>query len=224
MDDRMTDRTMRRLRRVGITQRPIALPERDEVRDSLDVRLARLVWDLAYIPIPMTNAVAQATGPGDGGPSSVTEYLSGLALDAIVLSGGDDVGEPPARDHTERAALALAERYGLPVLGICRGMQLINVMAGGTLTPVEGHVATRHQVHGTSSAPREVNSFHRLAILPGGLAADLEATAFAPDGTVEAVQHRRLPWTGIMWHPERESPFVEDDLKLVSDALTGLNG
>lgn len=220
----MTDGPMRRLRRVGITQRPMALPERGEVRDALDVRLARLVWDLRFVPVPITNAIAEDTGPGDAGPSSVDDYLAALALDAIVLSGGDDVGEPPARDRTERAALALAVREGLPVLGICRGMQLINVMAGGTLTPVEGHVATRHEVQGSPSAQREVNSFHRLAILPDGLAADLEATAWAPDGTIEAVKHRRLPWTGIMWHPEREAPFAEDDLQLVTDALTGLHG
>ena len=224
MDDQMSDGPMRRLRRVGIIQRPMALAERDEVRDTLDVRLARLVWDLAFIPIPITNAVAQSAGLGDGGPSNVDDYLSALALDAIVLSGGDDVGEPPARDRTERAALALAERERLPVLGICRGMQLINVMAGGMLTPVEGHVAARHEVQGSPIAKREVNSFHRLAILPDGLAADLKATAWAPDGTVEAVKHRRLPWTGIMWHPEREAPFAEDDVKLVTDALTGLHG
>lgn len=220
----MTDGPMSRLRRVGITQRPMALPERDEVRDALDVRLARLLWDLMFVPVPITNAIAGITGSGDVGPSSVDDYLSALALDAIVLSGGDDVGEPPARDRTERAALALAERERLPVLGICRGMQLINVIAGGTLAPVEGHVATRHEAQGSAIAKREVNSFHRLAILPDGLAAELKATAWAPDGTVEAVKHRRLPWTGVMWHPEREAPFAEDDVKLVTDALTGLHG
>ena len=219
----MSDGPMRPLRRVGITQRPMALPDRDEVRDALDVRLARLIWNLMLVPVPITNAIAGATDPNDAGPSSVDGYLAALALDAIVLSGGDDVGDPPARDCTERAALALAEREGLPVLGICRGMQLINVVAGGTLTPVEGHVATRHVIKGSSIAQREVNSFHRLAVPPDGMAADLEATAWAPDGTVEAVKHRRLPWTGIMWHPERESLFDEDDLQLVKDALTGLH-
>jgi len=220
----MTEGLMRRLRRVGITQRSMALPERMELRDALDVRLAHLVWDLMFVPVPITNAIAQTTGPSGAASSDVDDYLVALELDAIVLSGGDDVGEPPARDRTERAALDLAGREGLPVLGICRGMQLINVMSGGTLTPVEGHVATRHEVHGSPVARREVNSFHRLAILREGLAADLEATAWAPDGTIEAVQHRRLPWTGIMWHPERESPFAEEDLRLVGDVLNGGHG
>jgi len=221
-----TGGSMRTSRRVGITQRPMVLPERDETRDALDVRLARLVWDLGFAPVPIVNAIAD-TQPADASPADAQsadaplDYLEALGLHAIVLSGGDDVGDPPARDRIERAALALAERDGLPVLGICRGLQLLNVVGGGTLTPIDGHVATRHMVEGPRVARREVNSFHRLAIAPDGLAADLEATASAPDGTIEAVQHRHLPWTGIMWHPERERPFADADLGLVADALAG---
>jgi len=225
----IVDRTggpMRTLPRVGITQRPMELPERGETRDALDVRLARLVWDLGFAPVPLANAVAEAPDDaGDAGDRDASgaalAYLESLQLDAIVLSGGDDVGDTPARDRIERAALALAERDGSPVLGICRGLQLLNVVGGGTLTAVDGHVASRHTVEGPLVARREVNSFHRLAIAEGGLAAELEATAWAPDGTIEAARHRNLPWTGVMWHPERERPFAAADLTLVAAALAG---
>lgn len=208
---------MGELRRIGITQRTMVLAERGESRDTLDVRLARLVWELGLTPIPLTNALAE----NDADPAVVLTYLSSLGLDAVVLSGGDDVGDPPARDRTERAVLALAEREGLPVLGICRGMQLLNVFLGGSLTPVDGHVATRHAIEGPAFQRREVNSFHRFAIAPDGLGPDLVALAHADDGTVEAVRHLQRPWTGMMWHPEREAPFVEEDLMLVASALHG---
>lgn len=198
------------MRRVGITQRQVELPERDEVRDALDARLPRLLWELGLVPVPLANDVTDADA-----------YLGALHLDAFLLSGGDDVGEPPARARIERSALDLAARRGLPLLGICRGMQAVVTACGGALVPVDGHVATRHAVDGPLTGLREVNSFHALGVLPEGLPDELRALALAPDGTVEAVRHREHPWTAIMWHPERERPFVADDRALVLEALTG---
>jgi putative glutamine amidotransferase len=147
-----------------------------------------------------------------------------LGLDAIVLSGGDDVGHPPERDRIERAALVLAERDDLPLLGICRGMQVLNIMGGGRLESREGHVAVRHHIEGPDVARREVASFHRLVIPADGVAPDLVPFAWAEDGTIEAVRHRSRPWTGLMWHPERTEPFVSDDIALIASALTRVQG
>lgn len=203
---------MRTLRRVGVTQRQQVVAERDEVRDVLDVRLARLLWDAGLAPVPLANAVARSV-------DEASAYLEALGLDAIVLSGGDDVGHPPDRDRIERAALALAEREGLPVLGICRGLQVLNVAGGGRLEAGEGHVATRTIIDGPDVVRREVACFHELVITQDHLAEDLVPFAWAEDGTVEGVRHRSLPWTGIMWHPERTLPFVAEDVALVTAAL-----
>lgn len=199
---------MSRTRRVGVTQRQVDLPERGEVRDALDARLPRLLWELGFVPVPIANDVADADA-----------YLDALDIDALLLSGGDHVGEPPARARVERAALDLALRRGIPVLGICRGMQVIVTACGGTLVPADGHVATRHPVDGPLTGAREVNSFHAFGVMPDGLPEVLRPVAHAPDGTVEAVRHAVHPWTAIMWHPERERPFNADDLDLVAGAL-----
>jgi N5-(cytidine 5'-diphosphoramidyl)-L-glutamine hydrolase len=213
---------VRTIRRVGITQRQVHVSDRGESRDALDTRLARLVWDLGYAPVPLANAVADDDRGVEAGTEAAQAYLSALGLDAIVLSGGDDVGDPPARDRMERAALGLAARDGLPVLGICRGLQVMHVISGGRLEEAVGHVATRHVVAGPTVARRQVNSFHRWVIGADATMPEFEALAWAEDGTVEAMRHRRLPWVGMMWHPEREGPFVEEDLAMVAAALAGV--
>src|SRR5690606_23671811 len=142
-----------------------------------------------------------------------------------VLTGGNDLAvlpgadrPAPERDRTERAILDHAAQAGTPVLGVCRGMQMMNDYLGGRLTPVDGHVAVRHPLRMAADSPfvlpDEVNSFHNWAVPEDGLGRDLSVLVWAGDGVVEAVWHARLPWLGIMWHPERETPFRTEDLSL----------
>ena len=196
-------------RRVGITQRQTVIGSRDEVRDALDARLAALLWTIGLCPVPLANAVPD-----------VPEYLDATGIEALVLSGGDDVGVTPQRDRFELAVLEHAEAHLLPVFGICRGLQQINSYAGGSLRPIEGHIATRHALHGDEVPPgRTVNSFHASAITEESLGERLAVVAFAPDGTIEAVRHRQLPWMGIMWHPEREDALDRDDARWLGQML-----
>jgi putative glutamine amidotransferase len=197
------------MRRIGITQRQVAVEGRDEVRDALDRRLAALLWSEGLCPVPLANAI-----------DDVTAYVDALGLDGFVLSGGDDLGATPERDTFERACLAVARENDLPVVGICRGLQMINVACGGTLDAVEGHVAVRHTVTGPLiDGTREVNSFHALGVRADGLSHDLEALAVAPDGTIEALGHRHLPWRAIMWHPERDEPTDSHDRAFLRSVL-----
>ena len=91
--------------------------------------------------------------------------------------------------------------------------------AGGTLTPLEGHVATTHPVavpdtHGWPLIDgREVNSFHDWGTTPNAIVG-LDVLATAPDGTVEAVCDLELPRVAVMWHPERP-PGHPADLDLL---------
>lgn len=86
-----------------------------------------------------------------------------------------------------------------------------------------GHVATRHVVHDTAGRGwrRVVNSYHGKCITFEGLGRNLRALATAEDGTIEAVCHGLLPWLGVMWHPERDSPTHAEDLRLIRDHLEG---
>ena len=197
-------------------------------RQGVNSAYLRSVADAGAIPIILPPAIgaAQATGALEG-------------IDALLLTGGEDVdpswyGASPSpalgdvdgeRDLFELALFATARQRGLPILGICRGIQLINVALGGTLwqdLPGErpskvGHdrrdarSARTHDVSleaGSRAATvlgrtaLSVNSFHHQGIRD--LAAPLRATGWAGDGLIEAVEGAAgEPWLlAVQWHPE----------------------
>jgi putative glutamine amidotransferase len=142
----------------------------------------------------------------DGG---LAAWLEAVQPGAVVLSGGNDIGQHPQRDHTEQRLLSYASTHGLPVLGICRGMQMMGVWVGGKIRPVVGHIRTRHQFDGEISG--DGNSYHNhvLSECPVGY----KVLARSEDGEIEAIRHATLPWEGWMWHPEREVPFSTRDIE-----------
>ncbi|WP_292433759.1 gamma-glutamyl-gamma-aminobutyrate hydrolase family protein [Methylobacter sp.] len=191
---------------MAVSQRVDWLPERNERRDALDQNLCRWLVAAGYMPMPVPNVMGQMQG---NNPSPMQNWLSATNPDAILLSGGNDIGDAPERDNTERCLLAYAEEKCLPVLGICRGMQMLSVWAGSTLQPVAGHVGTKHRLQGELTG--DVNSFHRfaVAVCPPGFT----VAATSEDGCIEAIRHETLPWQGWMWHPEREAVFQLADMQ-----------
>ena len=174
------------------------------------------------------------------------------AMDALLLSGGADIdparyGEAPAgsrdaepgRDALEDEAFRAALEAGVPVLGVCRGLQAINVFAGGSLVQhLEGHessaypspAVTRHRLELTDgsrlaailgdSSDLQVNSYHHQAITPDRLAPGLRISAVAEHADagrlVEGVESTDPDrWlVGVQCHPERteSSPPVFERL------------
>lgn len=190
---------------VAVSQRVDVLPERNETRDALDQRLAAFVASCGYMLVPVPNALGGA----------IRDWLTVVQPAAVVLSGGNDIGQCAERDDTELALLAHAQERQLPVLGICRGMQMMAHWAGASLHSVSGHVRARHQLTGTISV--EVNSYHghSLATCPEGF----EVLARSEDGEIEAIRHLSLPWEGWMWHPEREAVFASRDIERLKGLL-----
>jgi gamma-glutamyl-gamma-aminobutyrate hydrolase PuuD len=193
---------------VAVSQRVDTYPDRNERRDALDQRLCRWLTTGGYTAVPVPNPLHSLSSEG----KALLNWLRRINPDAVVLSGGNNIGEVPERDNTERALLDYSKQMNMPVLGICRGMQMMAVWANAGLIPVHGHVKTRHRLDG--AAPDwngDVNSFHDIALAecPSGFA----VTAKAEDGVIEAIRHECLPWQGWMWHPEREAEFCADDIR-----------
>jgi len=204
---------------------------------SLDGRgVPRMTLNLSYLRALEAAGAAPLTitpGMDRDGIEGVLRMCSGL-----VLTGGGDVaparyGQQPTehlkfvsdeRDELELAAIGAANAAGLPILAICRGMQVLNVALGGSLVQdipamVEGALA--HSVEDPRYEPAhpvevaagsrlaaivgagrtEVNSRHHQALAE--LGTGLVVTARAPDGIVEAVELPRERFVlGVQWHPE----------------------
>jgi putative glutamine amidotransferase len=199
-----------------VSQRVDWVEARGETRDALDQHLVDWLLQVGVLAIPVPNVLQ--------GEGVLVDWLASIAPQAVVLSGGNDIGSCPERDATETALLDYAGDHNLPLLGICRGMQMMACYAGAILQPVQGHAATRHSLRvatSFNSLPTEVNSYHGWAL--DGCPAGYEIIASASDGTLEAIRHRNRPWEGWMWHPERESPYSSTDVERARRVLQGEN-
>lgn len=204
------------MKRIAITQRVEIVPKYGERRDCLDQRWPQLVCALGHVPLPLPNIA----------PERVAGLLDMLQPDAVVFSGGNSIaclepsapGAAPERDAFEAELLQEALCRDIPVLGICRGMQAINVFLGGSLTGVDGHVGRAHEIYAVEDGlgfPDRVNSYHNWGIAREGLARGLEPLAFDRDGNVEAFRDPDKALAGIMWHPERETPVNPLDFRFL---------
>jgi len=161
-------------------------------------------------------------------------------LDGLLVTGGDDIAAArygaeaapqthtpePTRDEYELSILDAAADRGLPTLGICRGLQLLNVHAGGTLhqhVPEHAHVdrpesadhhtitlATDSTLAALYGPTRAVNSLHHQTVDVVG--ANLRVTASADDGAVEGIEHTDLPIIAVQWHPEMLTTAATDPI------------
>ena len=195
-------------------------------------------WKLpaALVPLDYVDAVAAAGGRPVLLPPMTEGVAETLAIaDGLVLSGGPDIDPKnygatiaggasdvrPERDAAELVLLRAALEQDLPLLGICRGMQLLNVARGGTLVQHLPDVV-HHVGHRTEPGRFDV---HAVKLRRGSRAADilgervsvcsahhqgiatvgdgLIATAWADDESIEAIEDpRRTFAVGVLWHPE----------------------
>ena len=189
---------------LGVSQRVVVDEKTGERRDCLDQHWSQLLRNYGHFIIAIPND-----------PQNLNFFLENIKVDGVVLTGGNDLSSLSQginmsieRDQTEIGLLSYASDHQIPVLGVCRGFQMLNSFLGGALTKVSGHVGYPHEVTTVNddfvdSQSFTVNSFHDYVIQECDLAKGLRPLAVATDGTVESAISSQHNWIGIMWHPER---------------------
>lgn len=205
-------------------------------RDTIRTTYVPYIYALGHVPVLIPNNLPD-----------LGAYLDALNIEGIVLTGGGDIH--PARfrqtdthsldvslerDRTEWALLDLALERDLPVLGICRGFQVLNVYFGGgliqdipsTITSPIKHDSEKETHLVMITDPRVealldeqeiiVNSHHHQGVTSNLVAPDLAVFAISPaDDLVEGLIHRGRPILAVQWHPERpDCPSCDHDLTL----------
>ena len=201
------------MKRIGLTQRVQVIQSYAERRDAIDQRWYELVLNLGYLPIVLPNI----------DPSCAEHLVNEYNLNGIIFTGRNSLHalEPknpnvaPERDKFESALISIAIKKNIPILGVCRGMQIINSYFGGNFKKISNHVAVKHELklkNKDFDLPTLVNSFHEWCIPPSGLASTLNPLACDANENVEAFKHESFNVYGIMWHPERSLPLSSGEI------------
>lgn len=184
-----------------------------EKRDAISHDWIRFLEKMNICPILFPNAI-----------SSPVPYLRSLGrVDGVLLTSGNDHGvsdSPDAsfeRDRTEESLIRYAQEQKLPIIGVCRGLHVMNCYFGGSVVSSlqkkgnGNHVGTHcvNLLRERMDLPEEwkdrfeVNSYHNHGVTWDTLSREMCAFAVDDRGVIEGIRHKDQPFFGIQWHPER---------------------
>lgn len=199
--------------KVGITMRVTKANTYDEFRDSISQEWSSYIFnnfnDTQLIFIPNIE-------------HKVIDYVNYWQIDSLIFSGGEDLGLTPKRDKTEKILFNHAQKHNIPILGICRGLQLIVSELGGSISKgsnqfVNRHKSNRHNIYFKKSI-LEVNSYHSNELKKNNLPTNIDVLAYDnQDDSVEAIIGKNI--LGLMWHPEREKATNPLETNLIKNHL-----
>ncbi len=207
------------MKKIAITQRIDISPTYYEVRSGLDIQWAKFFESSNILPIILPYKYSFET------------YFNTLDIEGIIFSGGNDFYHQTQskiskiRDDYEYELLEFAISNKIPIIGICRGMQMIGKYFGVKLNSIQNHVATKHAIKFNENAScyslinsqSKVNSYHNstLAHLPKGFV----EVAVSNDNCIEAIENPERRIYAQMWHPERNTIPEKQDINLIKHYL-----
>ncbi len=209
------------MKTVLVSQRLVGNTGYPEVREALDVQWGKFLSACGLLPVPVAAGIPAAA------------YFENFKPCGVLLTGGNDLGvfapqDPLSleRDRVEKDLIEAAFKNQVPVLGICRGMQMLAHYFGCPIEREPGHVTPSHEVvvepatllsRVWAKTKLDANSFHNYCVtdIQGGL----KPAARHADGTIEAFELRDKKVYALMWHPERVEPFSLSDIQFFKEVF-----
>tara|TARA_B100000579_G_scaffold437928_1_gene470014 strand:+ start:1482 stop:2114 length:633 start_codon:yes stop_codon:yes gene_type:complete len=204
------------MKKILVSQRVDYSYKNDEKRNSLDQRWTYFLLKCNLFPIFLSN------------DKKYIEYLvRNEKFDGIILTGGNNISNVSKidnyseRDQLERFLINYSIRYNIPILGVCRGMQMIQDYFGVKLKKIKGHNKGKHKIFFNKNKLYSINqknnfkyfsSYHNYGTT---LNSDqFKKIAYSHDNIVEAIHHKKLKIYCQMWHPERNIKILDFDIKI----------
>ncbi len=217
--------------KIAVTLRVVENATYEERRDAISHDWIRYLERHNICPLLVPNSI-----------TSVPLFLNTIGgVDGILLTGGNSVGVKDSRDNAKERdrlewdLIKFAEENDLPLLGVCRGMQVLNCYYGGRVVSFISQNGKGNHVNNTHSVslsrakielPEEwqntivVNSYHDHGVTLDSLAPALIPFAITKQGVVEGIKHNSRPFWAVQWHPERERHLKCVDTWLINQLRT----
>ena len=194
------------MKKIIISQRLEKVGKFYELRDNLDIRLSNFIENLGYVPILLPNKIV-----------NLKKFIKEISPKGIILSGGGDPLKKDIRYKIENQLIKISIKNKIPIIGLCRGAQALNLYFGGKIIKVKKHVRKNHRLFGplVNNIKVIVNSYHDYGFDKNLLGNKLKVLAYSSDNIIKCFSHIKYKCLGIMWHPERYKTFKNIDKKII---------
>lgn len=199
------------MKKIAISQR-LELSKYNELRCQLDIKLNSFISQCGFLPVP----IPYFSSKKKASINELKKWMNVIKPYGVVLSGGSDIGKNKIRDESEKFLIKFAIKNRIPLIGICRGMQLIGNFFNSKLIKVKNHVNTKHDIFSKYERFR-VNSFHNFSIK--SCPKNFKVLFKSKDGYIEAIYSKNNKIYACMWHPERNKNFEKQDIKIFKSFL-----
>lgn len=198
------------MKKIFLTQRLEKIGKHKELRNNLDVRFISFFQALGILPLILPNEL------------NYTKLIfKTIKPDGIVLSPGGDALKKDNRHKQEKFLINYAKKNKIPLLGVCRGAQVLNIFFGGKIVKFKEHIKKRHKLIGDIITKKYTKTkslcYHDYGINKNSLAKKLQILAYTNDGSIECFLHTKYKIMGMMWHPERNKKITKFDMEIIKN-------